>query len=207
MIRWPLSFPGPGLKYTRVSVSRPELTMDLERERLRLLALLGDDKQLGGVNVPSPRAIATALGNGSLCGSEPWLAMCRSTVKEWRGNWTRLLLPGGGAGRVRPVAERGGHVDLKRGKGGKASIMLKLKGAGAGSYRPGGGNGADLVPCPASDSRASAIADGDRASVQFGTTTHAGALHVLAGCCHWWYLASGGDAGVEERHKFTNATL
>jgi hypothetical protein len=184
----------------------PFCSSDNMEQELRVLALLGDDTKLGGDNVPSPRTIAVAVGDASLWKSDGWLLMCEAAVKAWRGD-RRKLLPRGlpvAAGAVQ--VQKGGHVDVKRGKGGKASVMLKLKGPGAGSYRVGG-SGDDLVPCSASDSRAAAVAEGERASIQFGSTTHTAALHALIACCHWWYLAAGGDEGVCERHKFTNEAM
>lgn len=175
-----------------------------EEERRRVLEALMDDMSFGG-GTPSPRTLAIALRDASLANNTEWWTMCADVILDWRGDRSKLL-PRKAEEGVRARVEKGGHVDIKRGKGGKASVMLRVKGTGAGSYRLD--TAGALVPCAATDERAVTDTDTDvKASVQFGSTTHMAALYTLVGCCHWWYLAQGGEASVSERHPWTNAVV
>lgn len=181
------------------------MAFDLETERHRIREALMDDLSFGG-GTPSPRAVAISLRNASLANNDEWWTVCADTIREWRGNPSKLL-PHKGEEGVRAAVEKGGHVDIKRGKGGRASVMLRVKGTGAGSYRMD--SAGSLVPCAATDERVVSDADSDvKASVQFGSTGHMAALYALVGCCHWWYLvAQGGEESVSQRHAWTNAVL
>ena len=173
-------------------------------ERHRIREALMDDMSFGG-GTPSPRTVALALRDASLSNDPAWWTLCSDTVREWRGNPSKLL-PHKAEADVCARVEKGGHVDIKRGKGGKASVMLRIKGLGSGSYRSN--TVGALVPCGAGDERV--ISDDDasvKVSVQFGSTAHMAALYVLVGCCHWWYLAQGGEETVNERHAWSNAIV
>jgi hypothetical protein len=175
-----------------------------EIETRRIREVLLDDMSFGG-RTPSPRTVALHLRDASLSSNTEWYDVCAETITEWRGDRSKLL-PHKAEADVHARVEKGGHVDIKRGKGDKASLMLRVKGAGSGSYRLD--TAGDLVPCAATDERVVTDADAEvKASVQFGSTTHMAALYVLVGCCHWWYLAQGGDESVNERHAWSNAVV
>ena len=126
-----------------------------EEERRRVREALLDDMSFGG-GTPTPQALAIALRDASLANNTQWWTMCADVIRDWRGD-PQKLLPHKTEEDVRARVEKGGHVDIKRGKGGKASVMLRVKGSGAGSYRPN--TAGDLVPCAAADERA--VADDD----------------------------------------------
>lgn len=175
-----------------------------EAEAHRIREALMDDMSFGG-GTPLPRTVAIALRDASLSNDPNWWTLCADTIREWRGDPSKLL-PFKAEEDVRARAEKGRHVDIKRGKGGKASVMLRIKGSGSGSYRAD--TAGALVPCAATDDRV--ISEDDaafKASVQFGSTIHMAALYTFVGCSHWWYLAQGGEESVGERHVWTNAAL